>query len=86
MLVVDPAEEALNQEGRTIAEDVYTMTPSALGYFGVSRLVPFTGPTPTIREPQRTPNLAGGYTPYFMVDYHRHVAKNSSSACQGFEN
>ena len=49
--VVGLAEEALDQEGRTIAEDVCTMTPSAQGYFGVSRLVLFAGPTPTIREP-----------------------------------
>ena len=55
MPVVDTAEEALDQEGRTIAKDVYTMTPSALGYFGVSRLVPFAGPAPSIREPQHTP-------------------------------
>ena len=74
MPIVDPAEEALGQEGRTITEDVCTMTPSALGYFGVSRLVPFTGSTPTIREPQRTPNPAGGYTPHLMIDYHCHVA------------
>jgi len=73
--VVDPAEEALDQEGRTIAEDVCTMTPSASGYFGVNRLVSFLGPTPMIREPQRTPNLAGGYTPHLMVDYCCHVAK-----------
>ena len=31
--IVDPTEEALDQEGRTIADDVSTMTPSALGYF-----------------------------------------------------
>ena len=30
---IDPTEEALDQEGRTIADDVSTMTPSALGYF-----------------------------------------------------
>ena len=75
MPIVDPAEEALDQEGRTIVEDVCTMTPSAPGYFGVNRLVPFTCLTPSIREPQRTPNPAGGYTPHLMVDYHRHVAK-----------
>jgi hypothetical protein len=46
------------------------MTPFALGYFGISRLILFDGPTPTIWEPQRTPNLAGGYTPHLMVDYH----------------
>ena len=46
--IVDPTEESLDQEGRTIAEDVCTMTPSALGYFGVSWLVPFVGPTPSI--------------------------------------
>ena len=67
---VDPAKEALDQEGQTIADDVCTMTPSALGYFGISRLIPFDGPTPTIQEPQRTPNPAGGYTPHWMVDYH----------------
>ena len=50
--VVDPAEEALDQEGRTIAEDVCTMTPpSGPSYFGVSQLVPFAGPTPSIQEP-----------------------------------
>jgi len=49
--------------------------PFGLGYFGISRLLPFTGPTPSIREPQRTPNPAGGYTPHLMVDYHRHVAE-----------
>ena len=50
--VYDPAEEALDQEGRTIAMDVYTMTPpSGPGHFGVSRLVPFNGPPPSIREP-----------------------------------
>ena len=64
--VVDPTEEALDQEGRTIAKDVYTMTPSALGYFG---------PTPTIRAPQHTPNPTRGYTPHLMVDYHHQVAK-----------
>ena len=73
--VVDPDEEALVQEGRTIDKDVYTMTPSALGYFGVSRLVPFAGPTPSIREPQHTPNPAGGYTPHLMVDYRSHAAE-----------
>ena len=51
------------------------MTPLALGYFGISRLIRFDGPTPTIREPQRTPNPAGGYTPHLQVDYHRHVAE-----------
>jgi len=61
---VDPAEEALDQEGWTIADDVCTMTPLALGYFGISRLIQFDGPTPTIREPQCTPKLAGGYTPH----------------------
>ena len=61
---VDPAEEALDQEGQTIADNVCTMTPSALGYFGISRLIWFDGPTPTIWEPQRTPNLAVGYTPH----------------------
>ena len=72
---INPAEEALDQEGWTIADDVCTMIPFALGYFGISRLIPFDGPTPTIREPQRTPNPAGGYTPHLMVDYHRHVAE-----------
>ena len=48
---VDPAEEALDQEGWTIADDVCTMTPLASGYFGISQLIPFDGPTPTIREP-----------------------------------
>ena len=57
------------------ADDVCTMTPSALGYFGISQLILFDGPTPTIREPQRTPNLARGYTSHLMVDYRRHVAK-----------
>ena len=61
---VDPAEEALDQEGQTITDDVCTMTPLALGYFGISRLIRFDGPTPTIWEPQRTPNPAGGYTPH----------------------
>ena len=75
MPVVDPAEEALDQEGRTIAKDVCTMIPSTPGYFGVSRLVPFASPTLTIREPQRTPNPTGGYTPHLMVDYHRHVVE-----------
>jgi len=72
---IDPAKEALDQEGRTIADDVCTMTPLALGYFGISRLIPFNGPTPTIREAQRNPNPAGGYTPHLMVDYRRHVAE-----------
>jgi hypothetical protein len=27
---------------------VCTMTPSAPGYFRISRLIPFDGPTPTI--------------------------------------
>jgi len=49
------------------------MTPLALGYFGNSLLIRFDGPTSTIWEPQRTPNLAGGYTPHLQVDYHRHV-------------
>ena len=51
------------------------MTPSALDYFGISRLIWFDGPTPTIWEPQRTPNPAGGYTPHLQVDYHRYVAE-----------
>ena len=72
---VDPAEEALDQEGWTIADDVCTMTPLALGYFGISRLISLDGPTPTIRELQRTPNPAGGYTSHLMVDYRRHVAE-----------
>ena len=74
--VVDPTEEALDQEGRTIAEDVRTMTPpSGPGYFGISRLLPFVGPTPFIQEPQRTPNPTSGYTPHLMVDYCRHVLR-----------
>ena len=56
---IDPTEE-----GQTIADDVCTMTPLASGYFGISRLIQFDGPTPTIREPQCTPKLAGGYTPH----------------------
>jgi len=73
---IDPAEEAFDQEERTIAEDVCTMTPPfGSGYFGINRLLPFAGPTPSIWEPQRTPNPAGGYTPYLMVDYHHHVAE-----------
>ena len=75
MPIVGPAEEDLDQEGRTIAKDVCTMTPSTLGYFGVSRLVPFTRPPPSIQEPQRTPNPASGYTPHLMVDYRHHVAE-----------
>ena len=51
------------------------MTPSALGYFGISRLIRFDGPTPTILEPHHTPNLAGGYTPHLQVDYRQHVAE-----------
>ena len=40
--VVDPTEEALDQAGRTIVDDVCTMTPpSSLSYFRVSRLVLF---------------------------------------------
>ena len=62
--IIDPTEEALDQAGRTIAADVCIMTPpSGLGYFGASHLVPFQGPLPTIREPQRTPNEASGFTP-----------------------
>ena len=49
--------------------------PSGLGYFGISRLLPFVGPTPSIRVPQHTPNPAGGYTPHLMVDYRCHVAE-----------
>ena len=49
--------------------------PPGLGYFGISRLLPFTGPTPSIREPHRTPNPTGGYTPHLMVDFCRHVAE-----------
>ena len=64
VLAVNPADEALDQEGRTIADDVRTMTPSAPSYFVISRLIRFDGPTPTIREPQRTPNLAGGHAPH----------------------
>ena len=75
VLAVDLTEEALDQEGRTIGDDVCTMTPLALGYFGISRLIPFDGPTPTIREPQRTPNPARGYTPHLMVNYRRHMAE-----------
>ena len=51
------------------------MTPSAPGYFGISHLIRFDGPTPTIRGSQRTPNPAGGYTPHLQVDYRRHVAE-----------
>jgi len=51
------------------------MTPSALGYFGINRLIWFDGPTPTIREPQCTPNPARGYTPHLQVDYRQHVGK-----------
>ena len=36
---IDPAKEALDQEGRTIADDVCSMTPSASGYFGISHLI-----------------------------------------------
>ena len=51
VLVIDPTEEALDQVGRTIADDVCTMTPpSGLGYFRVSRLVPFQGPLPSSRN------------------------------------
>ena len=50
------------------------MTPSAPGYFGISHLIWFDGPTP-IWEPQRTPNPARGYTPHLQVDYRRHVAE-----------
>ena len=75
MPIVDPTKEALDQERQTITDDVCTMTPSAPGYFGISRLIPFNGSTPTIQKAQRTPNLAGGYTPHLMVDYHRRVAK-----------
>jgi len=75
MPIVDPTKEALDQERQTITDDVCTMTPSAPGYFGISRLIPFNGSTPTIQKAQRTPNLAGGYTPHLMVDYHRHVAE-----------
>ena len=46
---------------------------SILGYFGISRLIWFDGPTPTIWEPQRTPNPARGYTPHMQVNYRRHV-------------
>ena len=46
---VDPDEEALDQEGWTIADDVCTMAPFALGYFGISRLILFDGPTPSIQ-------------------------------------
>ena len=75
MPIVDPTEESLDQEGRTIAEDVCTMTPSALSYFGVYWLIPLDGPTPTIHGPQCTPNPARGYTPHLMVDYHHQVAE-----------
>ena len=52
--VVDLAKEALNQASRTITTDVCTMTlPSSPCYFGVSCLVPFPGPLPTIREPHQ---------------------------------
>lgn len=35
--ICDPTEEALDQEGRTIADDVCTLTPpSGPGYFGIS--------------------------------------------------
>ena len=68
--VTDPTEDALDQAGHTIDLEVCPRTPpNGIISFGESRLVPFQGPTPTIREPQRTLNPAGGYTPHLSVDY-----------------
>jgi len=47
VLVVPAAEEALQQEGQTIAPDVCPRTPpSGPSFFPISRLTPFQGVTP----------------------------------------
>lgn len=66
----DPAEATLDAEGRTIAPDVCPRTPSrCIAHYNEGQLVPFEGDPPKIREPQNTPNEAGGYTPHLQIDY-----------------
>ena len=74
--MVDEEEEALDRARCTIAAPP-TRTPTRRPGF-VSRLVPFTGVSPIMRDPTLAPNPAGGWTPLLPVDY-RHWVKDIRS-------